>query len=428
MKNTIITPLRAYTIWFVMALFVAYSYFFKASYGVVIERVSNHLGIDYSQAGLLSSVFFYVYAFVQLIIGLLITRVSMRVIVTSAILLSAVGMLIFTWTTSFPLAVLARLIMGIGTAFSLTTAIHMIGKLFPPHRFAFMVGLTNCVANLCGSGFGVMVFVKSGYDQYSMTIVGAIGLIMALAVWVSILEDRQDQEKAGNTSSLKTLLEEFKADFLAVISSIQIWSIALYGGIVLGSFIAFGNLWNIPFQRANGLSMDVASFMNLLIMLGIASGSVAIGWFSDLIQQRLFPAFFSTVGAFSMIGILLYLPQSDLFVKYIALFFFGFFSGSVYLSYAMVHDYVPKNLQGMSIGFVVAMTSLVGGALQHAVGKILMSLSQVEGIAGHQFTVLQYQQALSLLPSVLACALVLLFIIKISTRFQNIQKTITKST
>lgn len=413
-----ITSIRIYAIWIVMTLFVSYNYFLKASYGVVIEGVSKNLGVDYAAASLLSSVFFYVYAFVQLIIGLLLAHVSLRKVITFAISLTAVGTFLFAWTTDFNIAVWARIMMGAGSAFSLTSTIYLIGKLFSPSRFAFMVGLTNCVANFCGSGFGVMLFVVSGYNQQSMTIVGGVGILIAIAAWISIPNRFRDREKDPQNMGVTSLVKNFRKELLAVLSSIQMWSISLYGGIMLGVLIAFGNLWNIPFQRASGLSMEFASFMNLLIILGMASGSVAIGFFSDLTKQRLLPAFLSALGALITISLVLYMPYMSVVFKYVTLLFFGFFCGSVCLSYAMVYDYMPQSIQGMAIGFVTGITSLVGGGFQYIIGKALLLLRKGVGTVGTQFTVNQYQQALTIIPGALCIAFVLLCVISVSREYQ----------
>ena len=97
-----------------------------------------------------------------------------------------------------------------------------------------------------------------------------------------------------------------------------------------------------------------------MIFWGMAAGSVAGGWLSDLLGHRKYLVFFGAVLTGLTYAAVLYLPGSE--VKEGALLFLaGFFGGLQMLTFAMAKEGQPNRL----VGTVLAFVNMVGiaGAL-----------------------------------------------------------------
>src|SRR5512133_3873636 len=107
---------RRWTLFFVLSLIYILVYFYRVSLAVIASDISRELALSPAALGQLSGILFYVYAVAQLPLGPLIDRLGGRLVISGCGVLTTIGGGLFAAATSLETAMVARTLIGIGTA------------------------------------------------------------------------------------------------------------------------------------------------------------------------------------------------------------------------------------------------------------------------------------------------------------------------
>ena len=134
-KNNFITrclqhPYYPWLIWGLAASAFFIEYFARVAPGVMIDSLMRDFKVQALALGSLSAFFYYTYVGMQIPVGILVDRFSLRWLLTSMIFICGLGCLIFASTTHLGVAALARLMMGFGAAFAFVSALKVALVLF----------------------------------------------------------------------------------------------------------------------------------------------------------------------------------------------------------------------------------------------------------------------------------------------------------
>ena len=149
------TQLSVYP-WIVIALsasFLFYKYILQVSPNVMSTELMQAFQLDGAGLGYLAACFFFAYFVTQLFVGVALDRFSLRHLAGFALLVSAVGTLLFAKTNVLGQAAVYRGMMGFGAAFATVSYLKAASVWFKPERFAFVSGLLASAAML-GAVFG----------------------------------------------------------------------------------------------------------------------------------------------------------------------------------------------------------------------------------------------------------------------------------
>ena len=94
-SNKLTYPIRAWSIWFLSAIFMFYKYAIEVSPSVMTGTLMKAFDIGGIELGNLAASYFYAYLLLQIPAGLLLDKFGPRNVSTIAIFLCAVGSLIF---------------------------------------------------------------------------------------------------------------------------------------------------------------------------------------------------------------------------------------------------------------------------------------------------------------------------------------------
>ena len=153
-----------------------------------VEEWRSRYGVDYAQAGNVVGAYTLAYGFAQLVAGLLADRLGSRRLMLVGLGLGAAGSAAFAVTESYPVAVLARLVMGVAGGCLYTPTIAYTFAAFPDARRGRAMGFAET-----GVGAGQVLALLGLPALYS-----AIGLTpaflaipaaaggLALAVWLGL--------------------------------------------------------------------------------------------------------------------------------------------------------------------------------------------------------------------------------------------------
>ena len=132
---------RGWAIFWIGCAGFVLSMFYRVSTTIISPDLAKDLNLTTAQLGLLSSAFFFAFAFCQLPLGMALDRFGSRVVVTVLNGFGVAGALLFALARTGTESVWARGLMGIGMSCNLMGSLNLIAAWFPVTRFAAVSGL-----------------------------------------------------------------------------------------------------------------------------------------------------------------------------------------------------------------------------------------------------------------------------------------------
>jgi sugar phosphate permease len=337
--------------------------------------------------GTLSSLFFWVYAPMQILVGLLLDRYGARRFVLLGSFCCAAGVLLFAATSHLVVGELGRMLTGFGASFAFVAALWLVNHWFAPERFALLSSSVNAVGMLGTAIGGValsgLIASAGWHDVFIAT--GAAGIAIFLLALIFLREP--PSPAASATSPISTHVRQ---SLLAVLGNRRTWAIAGIGLLYYVPVNVYGGLWGTTeLVRNRHVSSVTAETLVSLIFWGLTAGSVFGGWLSDRLGHRKWLVFFGALFTALAYSGALYLPGPH-WLEAGLLFAAGFFGGPQMLTFAMAKEGQPKNLTGTTVAFVnmigiagaMIFQPLVGYLADLSGGDFRMALTVVPLCAG----------------------------------------------
>lgn len=365
-----------YFVCLLAASFYFYEFILQVSPSVITNELMRELAIDATQLGFVSAFFYYTYTPMQIPAGLLYDRYGPQLLLTVACMICVVGAFLFAMAESAWTAGIGRAFIGVGGAFSFIGALVLISRWFPPVYFALMAGMVQFLGSV-GSMFGTKPLAESvavfGWRP-SLMALGFAGIALAVLIWRFVSDyppNKKPNAIAASPVSGRRQLSEWNR-LQRVLSRPQTWVIGLFSLSIWAPILFFAALWGTPFLKVKfGISDVEASGMIMMIWLGIALASPAVGYLSNRMGSRTKPLYWGALLGVIASTIVIYIPQAPIYLIYVCLFFYGIAAAGQSLAFAVINDYTERELVGTAIG-VNNMATVAGGALfQPLVGRIL---------------------------------------------------------
>jgi MFS family permease len=134
---------RAWAIWCVATLFVAFQLFIGILFGISIKEMATAFSISTTDVSNIVALYFFSYAVMQIPAGFIIDRLSIKYTLFVVALIIVAGLFILAMAHSVILAYIAAAFMGIASSFNFVSAVILIGRWFSPKMFSVAVGLTS---------------------------------------------------------------------------------------------------------------------------------------------------------------------------------------------------------------------------------------------------------------------------------------------
>lgn len=392
--NKIIYPIF---ICFLGSLFYLYDFVLRVFPSVLSHELMSRYHITAAGYGLLSAFFFVGYMLMQVPCGLLFDRYGPRRILTINCLIAGIATFLFMATSSFIVASIARLLMGIGSAFAYIGALVLAMRWLPKKYYAMTAGiiqLMGSVGAIVGQTLLAYLFYHFSTD-YVVGYLASFGLILAVLFWFFI----SDYRKGIKNASSKRLKTKFHLRTLRVVRNKQNLCTALYAFAIWAPISIFAVLWDVPFLQAqNGFNQTTAATLAAGVWIGIACGGPLFGWVSEYIHLRRLPLLLSSFIGLIVSIMIIYQSGNNKLVIEILLLLFGFAGSSMVITFGLVQDNNPPYRGATAAGFN-NMAIVVGGALlQPLVGFLLHWHTRMPETMPPTYLYADYQFALIVLP------------------------------
>lgn len=386
--------------------FYLYEYFIRVSPTVMVPELMQAFNIQAIEIGVISSAYLYSYALMQIPVGMMMDKFGARKLIAIASITCAIGCAFFGFTSVYAIAVLGRVLMGVGSAFGFLGMVYIISHWFERSQIATLIAIGNScgmIGAITAEGPLALSVLKFGW-RTPLIFLAAVGVLTAIVTFFVMKGDdecRIEQQDEANRSKVNVM-----QNLKQVASNGQSWLIGIGTFLIYSTTTAFAALWGVPFlQSAYGFGKDTASFAISMIFVGWIVGGPIIGKISDRFKNRRSLLIInSLLGALAMC-LLIYVANLNIVILFAVLLLVGIFSSAENLCYCLAIEHNPEKAKGVASAFINCILFLGAGAIPIIVGSLLQihwSGNMVGGIPS--YSPASYQFALITFPITFALA------------------------
>ncbi len=260
-------------------------YFHRVSTSVIVSDLLEAFHTNATALGFMSSLYFYLYAFEQPLVGYLADRIGPRRVIGYWSMAAAAGCFLFGMAPTIGWASVGRALIGLGVGGVYVPAVKAFSLWFRKKEFATMIGLLMATGN-----FGAVIATTplawaAGSWGWRSTFFLIGGITLGLA-FVTLLLTRDYEHPSETVQLASDLATEAnpgsRAKVIQVMTSSQFWIFAMIFFGIYGTLVTLQGLWATPFlMTAFGVDRIFASKLNMLIPVGVIIGAPFFGWLTD---------------------------------------------------------------------------------------------------------------------------------------------------
>ena len=357
-------------------------YFHRLCPAVVALDMQADLQTSGALLGFLAAAYFYPYALMQIPSGLLSDTWGPRKTITIFFVLAGAASIFLGTVSSLGLAILARILVGLGVAMLFVPTMKVMTNWFKTDEFAMMTGVLMAVGGL-GAYFAArpLAWLSDimGW-RGSFVIIGAVTLVLAVAVWFLVRNSPQDMglpavnlPAGDNPGNAKTI--GLGQGIKMVLSTGGFWFLAAWFFFSFSIFFSFGGLWGGPYlMQIYGYSKAEAGNILGMMALAMIVGSPVFGWLSDKVfRSRKKVLILASVITLGLTVPLAFFPAAmNRPALYFLCFLFGLFNSAVVIvAFTAAKELFPVEIAGTSVGLANLFPFLGGAVAPPIVGAIL---------------------------------------------------------
>lgn len=379
---------QRWKIFFVLAGMLVISMFYRVSMAVVSFDLTTELGLSAAELGVLSGVFFYVFACAQVPLGSLLDRFGGRVMVCLLGVVTTGGSLLFALAPGYPHALAGRALLGLGTASVLMGALKIYTNWFPPQEFARVSGFMIAAGNLGSVGATKPLAYVINHFGWRPTFIAASCAQLAITLAAFLIVRETPLTEGISTASPPATTAGYRNGMFQawklLFAAPAFWLISLMAFFWYANYMVLLALWGGPYLRdAVGLDSSGASTILLCISFGYICGSLLLGRAIDLLNGSL-----TTTMILGQLVVLLAMtamlgPAELVSRTILALIFFliGLASASGVIIYPLARNLVPHRFAATALTLVNFFLLMGAAAAQHVMGLYIHSFPR--GTSGY---------------------------------------------
>jgi MFS family permease len=380
------------------------SQFLRNSVGVIAPNLASEMGLSPLEIGLLSSMYFFVFAAVQLPLGVALDRFGPKLCMLVSVAITVIGCGVFALAQGATGLVTGRALLGLGTACFLMAPLALYARWFAPERFSTLGGIHLGIGSLGALAATAPMAYSTATFGWRATFLGvgaftiAIGLLTLLIV--------SDQPPGTKSTARRETLSESIAGIWAVVRTPSIGRIFMIQLASYPSYILVVGLWGGPYLT-HIYGYDLKGRGDILFVAALAQivGSFFWGPTDRLFGRHKIPIMLAcsfsctALAAFALLGRM----PAPLLVAVFALL--GFSTGAVSIVLAHGRSLVPPHLLGRTMT-LLNIGTMGGGFVVQLISGAVIELFAGEGGA---YPLIAYQVVFGLQAAFMLVALAVYF-------------------
>lgn len=393
-------------IWSTAEFFTLFQFLIQLTGGIIVQPLMEDFGVTAVGAAVLTSSFYYMYISLQIPVGIITDKVGPRRLLSMGALVCGIGCIVFSQTSNFYLALLARLFMGGGASFAFVGTLNIIREWFPLNRYAFLVGMSEMLG-MFWAVLGTMIFAELFHTYGWRTCLFGSGIGFLLSGMASALLIKNHNPARKTIKSSQGVSIKLSHRLMIIMRSRTAWLNSIYSGLMFSVVTVFVALWGTPFlELALHISLSKAAMVGTMAFIGIALGCPLYGFMSQKYKKRKPLLIFSSITSALLMSIIIYSPHLSIMLMSVLMFLLGVCCSGYILCFAISDDIAAGKVKNTFAGFTNAVCMLTAPLLQPVVGYILD-----RGLTDHNgYSIHDYRCALSAIIISLLLATVLAWV------------------
>ncbi|MFH2092834.1 MAG: MFS transporter [Pseudomonadota bacterium] len=335
-------------------------YFHRMAPGVVSDYLMAEFQTTGTRLGVLSAIYFFVYAIMQLPSGVLADTLGTRASIIGGNITAGLGSMLFGMATSFEMACAGRFLVGLGVSVVFISIMKNNAVWFHARMFGLMSGVTLFIGNLGSvTAAGPLSSLLSILTWRTVFIsIGMFSLFLALIAFFLVRNRPEDlgfelPDPKGGSKNSAGMHDYWVKNLVSVVKTLRVWPgfWVQFGSV--GGLYSFMGLWGVPYLRdVHGLARSDAAHYMTVMLLCFAFGALFFGWFSDRLGQRKV-VLVTGMGLYTVSWLLLMFSgwSPGGFGQFV-FGFMGFCGSSFVITFACAKEIINPELSGMAVSIV----------------------------------------------------------------------------
>ncbi|HEX4190171.1 MAG TPA: MFS transporter [Marmoricola sp.] len=268
---------QAYQVWAVALLVYMLAVFHRSSLAVAGLAATHRFGISASQLATFTMLQLLVYAGMQIPVGLLVDRFGARTVLGTGAVVLTLAQAGFAFAHTYPLALLARVFVGVGDAMTFICVLRLVNSWFAPRRVPVMIQITGVVGQL--GAILAAIPMTWGLSHLGWTksylLAASLGIVLTIALTVTVHDAPESRTLRGPPLSLRAMRASLAESWAHPGTRLGFWMhfTTQFSGTVLGL------LWGFPFLvKGEGLSDGTAGVLLTVMVVAIMATGPVLGW------------------------------------------------------------------------------------------------------------------------------------------------------
>ena len=368
--------MRASQSFAVVAIAYIVCQFYRVSNAVIAPELMRSLSISPEAMGLVTGLFFFAFAAMQIPTGILLDRFGPRLTMAGLLALAAGGSAIFALADSVPALMFGRASIGVGCAAGLMGGLVIISRWYPPERFATM---SSWLFTIGGVGTLLATTPLAAISDWigwrgAFWLMAAATLLMA-ALIVLLVRDRPGTDHDARAQGES--LAQIRHGLATVIKNRQLWHVSALQFVSYGALLTIAGLWGGPYLNDVHELGGVARG-NVLLTINIATlcGVMAYSMIERRVGSRKRTIIGGALMSAALLLVLAMVPRLGLITAVALLTVFSFVGAYVMLLHSHARALLPDHLIGRGLTLQNLAVFLGIATLQSTSGYIVGAYTQ----------------------------------------------------
>lgn len=249
----------------------------RTSLGVVGVQAAEHFGTTVGIVSTFVVVQIATYALMQVPAGLLLDRFGSRTMMMIGSLVMGIGQVTMALTDMLPVAIGARILVGMGDSAMFSSIVRMLPAWFPSRRvpvLSQLTGLFGQLGQIASVGALLPIINNQGWRP-TFTFAAGCSVVIAIVSWLVVRDVPDGVEVSRSNDKLSELPRNIAAVARHPATTLGFW-IHWTSGFAANAFVL---MWGIPYLTiGQGLSDAAASSLFILTALLGGIFGPTLGW------------------------------------------------------------------------------------------------------------------------------------------------------
>jgi MFS family permease len=251
--------------------------FHRTSLGVAGLIAAQRFHIGSAQLATFTMVQLFVYAAMQIPVGVILDRVGAKKLLVTGVLLMTGGQFAFAFASTFGAGVTARVFVGMGDAMIFISLVQLVALWFPPARTAMVTQMTGVVGQIgaIAATAPLSAALHSVGWTWSFAVAASVGLVLVI-VLIVVVKDSPYENHHRDELKMRAVGRALKLAWTEPGTRLGLWS---HFTVQFGATV-FALLWGFPFLvSGQGLTPGAASGLLIIMTVTAVVTSPLIGGF-----------------------------------------------------------------------------------------------------------------------------------------------------